>query len=235
MMPGAQNLSVTMIRHVAEHLGDLLEQVVFLGGAVTGLLLTDPAAPEARFTKDVDVVVSAGSYPEYARLEQALHDLGFTNVSDVICRWNIAGVIVDFMPPNEAILGFSNRWYHRASETATRYEIEKGLSIRLITAPYFVATKLQAFLDPEREGSGDYLFSRDISDIITLIDGRQEIISEILISDLYLRGFISQTFKAMLLDTNFRETLSGHFLPDDASQKRLPLIVQRLEKIAEPT
>lgn len=114
-MPGRQQASVSMIRHVAERLGDLRKQVVFLGGAVTGLLLTDAAAPEARFTEDVDVVVSIGSYSEYSRLEEALRDLGFQNARDVICRvicrWSIANVLVDIMPADEAILGFSNRWY----------------------------------------------------------------------------------------------------------------------------
>jgi hypothetical protein len=44
-MANVSQISVSMIRRVAKYLGPLREQVVFLGGAVTGLLMTDLAAP----------------------------------------------------------------------------------------------------------------------------------------------------------------------------------------------
>lgn len=234
-MSEQQQVSLTMIRHVAEHLGDLCGQVVFLGGAVTELLLTDAAAPEARFTEDVDVVVSVGSYAEYARFEEVLRSRGFTNARDVICRWNIDGAVVDVMPTDEVVLGFSNRWYAAAMEAAVKYPISTDLIIRLVTAPYFVATKLEAFRHPNRVGHGEYLLSRDMVDIITVVDGRQELVAEVGESGTELREFLSRTFRVMLLDDDFREALTTHLKPDDASQKRLPLIVQRLEEIAGMT
>jgi hypothetical protein len=49
-----------MLGIVAEHLGDALRaQLVFVGGAVAGLLVTDPASPSIRPTEDVDLVCSA--------------------------------------------------------------------------------------------------------------------------------------------------------------------------------
>ena len=234
-MSEQQQVNLTMIRHVAEHLGDLCEQVVFLGGAVTELLLTDTAAAQVRFTEDVDVVVSVGSYAEYARLEEALRVRGFTNARDVICRWNIDGVVVDVMPTDELILGFGNRWYAAAMEAAVKYPISTGFAIRLVTAPFFVATKLEAFGHPSRVGHGDYVLSRDMVDIITVVDGRPELVAEVGESGIELREFLSQTFQMMLLDDDFREALMTHLKPDDASQQRLPLIVQRLEKIAGMT
>ncbi len=50
---------------VAEALGDLREDVVFVGGATVGLLITDQAAPTVRPTKDVDVVIEVASYADY--------------------------------------------------------------------------------------------------------------------------------------------------------------------------
>ncbi|MDP3427388.1 MAG: hypothetical protein Q8S17_08425 [Humidesulfovibrio sp.] len=38
----------------ARLLGELTDEVVFVGGAATGLLLTDPAAPDVRPTLDLD-------------------------------------------------------------------------------------------------------------------------------------------------------------------------------------
>lgn len=234
-MSEQRQVSLTMIRDVAEHLGDLCEQVVFLGGAITELLLTDAAAPDVRFTEDVDVVVSVSSYAEYARLEEALRVRGFTNARDVICRWNIKGVVVDVMPTNELILGFSNRWYAAAMEAAVKHLISPSLTIRLVTAPFFIATKLEAFGHPSRAGHGDYILSRDMVDIITVVDGRPELVAEVGESGTELREFLSQTLQMMLLDDDFREALATHLKPDDASQQRLPLIVQRLEEIARMT
>jgi hypothetical protein len=45
-----------MIDEVSESLGEMTEKVVFLGGAVTSLLVTDTALSDIRPTKDVDVI-----------------------------------------------------------------------------------------------------------------------------------------------------------------------------------
>jgi len=55
----------------------LTDRMVFLGGCATGLLLTDPAAPEVRPTRDVDVITEVGSLAEYYRLADALRVAGF--------------------------------------------------------------------------------------------------------------------------------------------------------------
>ena len=55
----------------------LTDRMVFLGGCATGLLLTDPAAPEVRPTRDVDVITEVGSLAEYYRLADALRVVGF--------------------------------------------------------------------------------------------------------------------------------------------------------------
>ena len=57
MTPNDPN--VFLLERVAEQLGEaLLEQLVFVGGAVAGVLITDPAMPEIRPTQDVDVICS---------------------------------------------------------------------------------------------------------------------------------------------------------------------------------
>jgi len=48
------------LRLIAEALGELREQVVFLSGAVAGLPTTDPLSDGVRATRDVDAVVNAG-------------------------------------------------------------------------------------------------------------------------------------------------------------------------------
>jgi len=51
---------------VARHLERLETEVVFTGGAIVGLLLTDSAAPDVRPTDDVDVIVGITRYSDYA-------------------------------------------------------------------------------------------------------------------------------------------------------------------------
>lgn len=68
------------LRRIAEALGELREQVVFVGGAVAGLLVTDPLANSVRATRDVDVVVNAN------RLVQELVSPDFLNSCNVTCN-----------------------------------------------------------------------------------------------------------------------------------------------------
>jgi len=52
---------------------------------------------------------------------------------------------VDFMPDDEAILGFNNRWYATGIEMAQPYILDAGPEITVLTPPIFIATKLEAF------------------------------------------------------------------------------------------
>lgn len=63
--------NLPQLRQIAEALGELREQVVFVGGAVAGLLVTDPLADPVRATRDVDAVVNA-SRATFHRIEEAV-------------------------------------------------------------------------------------------------------------------------------------------------------------------
>jgi predicted nucleotidyltransferase len=160
--------NVAQLELVARHLGEALrQQLVFVGGAVAGLLITDPAQPAIRPTEDVDLVAHVLARIDYYELERALRERGFAQdmrPDAPICRWMIERVTVDVMPTLDEVLGFSNRWYAMAVETAQGVTLPSGAKILVITAPAFVATKLEAFAG---RGGGDYLFSHDLGDIIS--------------------------------------------------------------------
>ncbi len=163
-MLGAPLSNLEMIKIVAFRLGSLRKRVAFLGGSATGLLITDSAAPEVRPTRDVDIIVEIASRLEYYKLEEKLRNLGFVQSmerDDPVCRWKVEKIKVDVMPTNEDILGFSNRWYSGAIKYSKLIELDANLEIRLVTAPYFLATKLEAF---SGRGRGDFLCSDDIAD-----------------------------------------------------------------------
>jgi len=233
-MINTTDVNIAMIAAVARHLGELREKVVFVGGCATGLFISDPAMSEVRATQDVDVIVEVASRLDYYRLEEKLRQRGFKQdmtENAPVCRWLVDRIKVDVMPTQEEILGFSNRWYLPAIKDATPVLLMKGdLTIRLVTPPYFLATKIEAF---KGRGHSDYMASHDMEDLITVLDGRPEIVSEIRASGDELKGFLSQTFREFLANNAFLDALPGHLSPDRASQARLPLLIKRLREIAE--
>lgn len=46
--------NLEILEQAVELLGDLADEMVFLGGCATGLLISDAAAPPIRVTQDVD-------------------------------------------------------------------------------------------------------------------------------------------------------------------------------------
>jgi hypothetical protein len=57
--------NLALLARAVTQLGPLADRMVFLGGCATALFLTDPAAPEVRPTRDVDVITELGSLAEY--------------------------------------------------------------------------------------------------------------------------------------------------------------------------
>lgn len=223
--------NLAMIHHVAMRLGDLVDSVVFLGGATTTLLITDAAAGDVRPTKDVDVIVEITTTAEYHRLAEQLRGCGFnedTTEGAPLCRWLIDGIIVDVMPTDEATLGFSNRWYREAFEHATLTLVE-GVAIRVVTAPFFLATKLEAF---RTRGHENFMASHDLEDIISLVDGRSELVEELGLAPAALQSYLATTFRQLLANPLFLDALPGHLPGDAASQQRLPLLLERLQRIS---
>ena len=216
----------------AENLASLLEQIVFVGGCVTGLLITDPAAAPVRSTLDVDAIAEITSYPEYVAIEMRLGELGFCPSEaprSPVCRWVNENLILDLRPTDSSVLGFSNEWYGGAFKNARNVSVG-GHKVRIITAPYFVATKLEAL---HGRGENDFRLSHDLEDIITVIDGRVELIGEISESSMELRRYLGSELRSLLANSEFRDALPGHLLPDEASQKRISLVVQRIQQIID--
>lgn len=214
---------------IAEALGELCAQVVFVGGSTAGLLLTDPLAESVRPTMDVDAIVQADSLAHYYRIEAQLEQRGFVRdaAAGVICRWQhrSSGVRFDLMPVDASILGFSNRWYGEAVATAQLHLLDNGMQIRLVTAPAFLATKLEAFAD---RGQGDFLSSHDLEDVLNVVDGRPELVDELAHASTPMRQAIATCFSALLAKPDFINCLPGLLADPD----RADIIIARLQCIA---
>ena len=133
------------------------------------------------------------------------------------------------MPLDEKILGFSNRWYRAAMEAATMHQLLRDLEIRVVTAPYFLATKIEAF---KGRGRGDFLASHDLEDLIFVIDGRSAIVEEVQTETPLLREYLHTEIIRLLATPGFIDALPGFLLPDAASQARMGTVLRRLEAVA---
>ncbi|MGC8603335.1 MAG: hypothetical protein ACP5VS_06585 [Desulfomonilaceae bacterium] len=222
-------VNLGMVRHVATRLEHLREQVVFVGGTVVDFLITDEAAPPSRSSMDVDVIFEITSLADYHALRNPLIELGFVEDSigeyGGIYSWKIDKIKVDIMPTNDEVLGFSNEWYIDAIETAQWVDIPDGPSIRCISAPCFLMTKLAAFIN---RGNEDFMGSRDIEDVIAVIDGRPEIINEIRNSQPRLIGSLAEIFQVLLENEDFNEAIHGNAL----GEFRYSTIKERIQMIA---
>ena len=177
------NPNLEILELVAHALGPVCEDVVFVGGCATGLLLTEPRPDRIRITEDVDIVAQALTVRDYQAIEKRVRAQGFTNdmrARAPICRWVYKNITLDLMPTVKEILGFANRWYPLAITTAQPVQLASGLNLRLIAAPVFIATKLEAFKDRGKNAQGepDFLGSHDLEDIITVSDRRPELLDE---------------------------------------------------------
>jgi predicted nucleotidyltransferase len=238
MIENNPNLGILEI--VAQALGPLKNEVVFVGGCAAGLLLTQIRAEAIRPTEDVDLVVSVVTTQDYYQFEKRLRERAFTSdqrANAPICRWLFKRVQIDVMPTISNVLGFSNSWYQYAFETAKPFLLPSGQSINLVSAPCFIATKLEAFHSRGKDLNGrpDYLGSHDLEDIVSVIDRRPELLEECTEESNDLRQFLADNFQALLQKEDFNTTLSGHLPGDRASQERLGFLRSKLIALASLT
>jgi hypothetical protein len=219
-----------MLEFVARKLGPLNEQVIYLGGCTTALFITDPLSLDVRPTKDVDCIIDIVSLPKYYQFGKKLSSQGFKQSIDdeVICRWHYDDAILDVMPTDENILKFGNRWYKEAIEHAISHQLAEDLTIKSVTAPYLLATKIEAF---RTRGNNDFLGSHDFEDIITIIAGRIEIADEIVLEEDTLKTHLKQFFAEIIDDDDFRTALPGNLNDGPVTIQRIQTVQDRIKRI----
>jgi hypothetical protein len=201
---------------------------VFTGGSVVGLLITDPAAPPPSRTKDIDIVLEITGYAEFAAMEHVLRQAGFTQPWQErasLVTWYWRGMRVDFLTHQPTPMMNTNRWFPYLVDEAERIEVLPGKYAWCASAPCFIATKLEAFFS---RGKGDFLMSKDIEDILAVVDGREEIEEEMKLTVPELRGFVCASLISLLDDGRFMECIP-QIVPDDA---REAILTERLRRIA---
>lgn len=230
MIAGDPN--VQSVELVAAALGDLCDELVLVGGCAASLLIDAPTAPPPRVTFDVDLIAVVAALRNYHALEREFAQRGFkrdVSPDAPICRWRVGEIAVDLMPTDEAVLGFSNRWYPEAAASATRLFLPSGTAINLISAPAFLATKFEAF---RTRGKADLLLSHDFEDIINVVEGRLAIAEEVGAGGTALRTYLALQFAEIIAGPDFLNVLPGLVTYDDLHSQRMTAVMKRISAIA---
>ena len=67
---------------------------------------------------------------------------------------------------------------------------------------------------------------------MAVVDGRSELVKEVEACPADVRAYISSEMKSLLATREFLDALPGYLLPDQASQARISMLVERLKNIA---
>ncbi|MCX6162299.1 MAG: hypothetical protein NTV87_13325 [Ignavibacteriae bacterium] len=223
-------ITYDLINIVAKGLKELINDVVFVGGAFVNLYSTDASATDIRPTDDIDCVVEVTHRSGYNVFEEHLRKLGFRNDLEKnapICRYVFNGIKVDFIPTTENILGFQNKWYPAGFKNAIYHKFPDGLEIKIFSSVYYLASKLDAFWD---RGRSDIRLSTDFEDIIFILDSRKEIVSEIKDAEASVKNYIKEKFKYLINHANISEGIIC-VLPVDSNISRVNFIKDLITEI----
>ncbi|HEN5539119.1 TPA: hypothetical protein U6312_002427, partial [Legionella pneumophila] len=190
-------------------LKDLNEQVVYVGGRIVGLLITDSIEDDVRPTYDIDVALDLGRTDVVAHysLQKKLESLGFKPDGNVNCRYVLDDFMIDVMYTDGVLQGINSNWYQAGYDNAIEIQI-KDKKIKILNAVYFIATKLEAFTDRAYKNN-DYWDCKDLEDIINVINGRPELLVEIMNSPKDVVQFISGYFKKLIEDPKWLEAIKA--------------------------
>lgn len=163
--------AVSALRIVLRVLAQFGRKFVLIGATVPQILLDfrqDPGAG-SRETRDLDVLVEAHSWEDFARIRERLLEEGFEQARTLHELWLNKEVQIDLIPYGPGLVEQDHMaWPDRDSvmstfgmeeafECAREQEIIPDLSLPVVTAPGLVLLKIVAYLDRPDERARDLL------------------------------------------------------------------------------
>lgn len=215
-----------LVERLCKHIEPLLDQIVLVGGCAVGFLITDSAQLLPRETDYVNLTTEITTLGDYHQFAARLKVLGFSEdiETGVICRWRKDELCLDAMPMTDVGFGSVNSWFPLAIKTAIAVSLPSGGTLKHIDAPTFIASKIESFLNR----GGDDFAHHDIEDIVSVVNGREELADEIEKTDRELQDFLSDKLGAFLEISAFTDLIPGHIRPNES---RSEIVFERLRKI----
>lgn len=223
--------NIDMLLTVADGLGDLKDEIVFVGGAVAELYADDPASSDIRPTQDVNCTIELSSYKEHSELEEDLRAKGFANDTSQgapICSWIYQDIKVDVMPTNENVLGFNNQWYPGGVVNKISKTLPDGTKIFVFPPEYYLASKFEAHND---RGGNDLRQSHDFEDIIYILDNCTSILEDIRNADEDVKNYLKTECERLFANDGLSEGIESA-LPYGSDSERVEIIEALIFEIA---
>ena len=216
---------------VAEEVAWMVPPPVFIGGATIGLFLDDFGRSQLRPTKDVDCIVPAlVSRPSWFALEEILRSRGWQpDVEGPVCRYRSPrGHLVDFLAVHPDIQGFAGRWFAAALASASARLVD-DTDVWVPDAAHLLACKLEAYAD---RGAADPLLSKDLEDIVALIDGCGTLVDVVARAPVPVRAYVGESIAALMANEEAMEAVAGHLPRGGDSGARLRKVRDRMAGLA---
>lgn len=217
-------------KKVALALGELNEQVVYVGGAMVSIYINDTAAEDIRPTKDIDLTFQIASYAKLEQLREELVSKGFSQSSDdkVTCRFRFEDLIVDVMTTEAVGWAPSNPWFEKGFNKAINVDLE-DINIKILPLPYFLATKMEAFMD---RGIKDVYASHDLEDLVYLFNYTTDIDTQVLASGQELKLYLADKLKKLTENRTIMTAIRGSLYYEQADE-RMEIIKERFQNIID--
>lgn len=220
---------IAMLERAASVLVALERHIVFTGGATIALYLDEITASEVRPTIDVDCVVEIASRVDYYALTEALRQLGLQECqapNAPLCRWEYQDLIIDVMPTDPDILGFSNVWYKPGLDKPLSYQLPSGREISIFSVPYLLASKIEAF---KGRGKGIFYTSHDFEDIVLILDGCPSLENEVQHADANVKNYLKQWFRDNL--ANLQEHVPAQLSSASQNSGRGTVLLELIQRL----
>jgi hypothetical protein len=172
------------------------------------------------------MTLQLGNYFEWATIQERLLELEFfpDPFGHAICSYQFKGIPIDIMPAENSAIGDSNSWYAPGFKDLKTVIIGNNISIQILSAPYFLATKFEAF---KNRGYNDYRGSHDFEDIIFVLDNRTTIVN-----DEDVKSYLKKEILFLKNYKNADEILSMHIHPLIVKE-RFELLITKIDRITE--
>jgi predicted nucleotidyltransferase len=107
-----KTINLRIVKKVALTLKELNNEIIYIGGAIVSLYVTDEGAEQPRPTKDIDISVQISTYSQMdqLRIKLATKKIYPAPTETVMYRYSLDDILIDFIPYEETPLGPTNRW-----------------------------------------------------------------------------------------------------------------------------